>query len=470
MNKGIPIPGLRIIELKVHKDNRGWFKENWRISTTATEINTFRPSQNNVSHNQLAGVTRGFHAEPWDKYISLASGEVFGAWIDLREGDSYGHVFYSKITKNQAVFVPAGVANAFQALEDNSSYIYLVNGLWDPAEKYSFVSLFDESISVPWPIPLSEAIVSDADRRHPSLNQATSFKPKPILVSGASGQLGEALLRVLPNSSALTRGDYDLSKKNSYLTASQSNADWIVNAAAYTNVDEAESEEGRILAWKVNAQGVGNLANQCNIKDIGLLQISSDYVFNGEQTEPYLEDAPLSPINVYGQTKVAGELLAATVKRHYIVRTSWLIGSGNNFVRTIYNLAVANKPASVVADQIGRLTFTSDLAKAIRDLVITEAPFGAYNITNSGSSSSWFEIAKAIYSYVGADVKLVSPLSSEQYVTAKANSANRPKNSVLNISKFEQRTGRSLPDWKVSLSNYLDELAATDSNPKTLLT
>ncbi|MEO7905123.1 MAG: dTDP-4-dehydrorhamnose 3,5-epimerase family protein, partial [Candidatus Saccharimonadales bacterium] len=125
------IPGLLVFDLPVHGDNRGWFKENWqREKMTALGLPDFGPVQNNISFNAEKGVTRGIHAEPWDKYISVASGRVFGAWVDLRAGDSFGTVFTIEIDPAKAIFVPRGVGNAFQALEDNTAYTYLVNDHW----------------------------------------------------------------------------------------------------------------------------------------------------------------------------------------------------------------------------------------------------------------------------------------------------------------------------------------------------
>lgn len=165
-----PIPGLFEIDLVLHGDRRGWFKENYqKEKLEALGLPAFEIVQNNFSYNEEVGVTRGLHAEPWEKFISVANGRVFGAWVDLRKGPSFGTRFLLEITPAKAVFVPRGVANGYQTLEDRVTYTYLVNAHWSPDAEYDFVNLFDPTVGVPWPIPRAEAIVSDKDLSHPNL-------------------------------------------------------------------------------------------------------------------------------------------------------------------------------------------------------------------------------------------------------------------------------------------------------------
>ncbi|MGY5766695.1 dTDP-4-dehydrorhamnose 3,5-epimerase family protein, partial [Brachybacterium sp. DNPG3] len=214
-----PIPGLLVVDLPVHGDARGWFKENWqREKMLAAGLPDFGPVQNNISFNQAVGVTRGIHAEPWDKYISVATGRVFGAWVDLRAGESFGAAFWLEITPDVAVFVPRGVGNAFQTLEAPAAYTYLVNDHWSSDAEYTFVNLADETVAIPWPIPLDQAELSAKDVAHPRLGDvtpvpaatpetassagplSTSAASAPAaasagrtLVVGANGQLGRAI-------------------------------------------------------------------------------------------------------------------------------------------------------------------------------------------------------------------------------------------------------------------------------------
>ena len=224
------IGGLKVVDLAVHGDSRGWFKENWqRAKMTALGISDLKVVQNNISYNDSRGVTRGIHAEPWDKFISVAHGSVFGA---------------------------------------------------------------------------------------------------------------------------------------------------------YTAVDRAETPEGRAIAWKANATGPALLARTCAEHGITLVHVSSDYVFDGT-AEVHTEDEPLSPLSVYGQTKAAGDIAVAGCPRHYIMRSSWVIGEGHNFVKTMKGLSdrVADPEdklaqVTVVDDQLGRLTFTRDMAAAIFHVLGTHAPTG----------------------------------------------------------------------------------------------
>ena len=224
------IGGLKVVDLAVHGDSRGWFKENWqRAKMTAPGISDLKVVQNNISYNDSRGVTRGIHAEPWDKFISVAHGSVFGA---------------------------------------------------------------------------------------------------------------------------------------------------------YTAVDRAETPEGRAIAWKANATGPALLARTCAEHGITLVHVSSDYVFDGT-AEVHTEDEPLSPLSVYGQTKAAGDIAVAGCPRHYIMRSSWVIGEGHNFVKTMKGLSdrVADPEdklaqVTVVDDQLGRLTFTRDMAAAIFHVLGTHAPTG----------------------------------------------------------------------------------------------
>ena len=164
------IPGLFVIDLVLHEDSRGWFKENFqKAKMEELGLPPFEPVQNNFSFNKDAGVTRGLHAEPWEKFISLANGKVFGAWVDLRQGPTFGKVFTLELTPGKAVFVPRGVANAYQTLEPNVTYTYLVNEHWSPEAKYQATNLFDPQLHIDWPITKEQAIVSEKDLGNPLL-------------------------------------------------------------------------------------------------------------------------------------------------------------------------------------------------------------------------------------------------------------------------------------------------------------
>ncbi len=450
-----PIEGLTVYDLTVHGDNRGWFKENWqRDKMTAIGLPDFGPVQNNVSFNAEKGVTRGLHAEPWDKYVSIGTGRVFGAWCDLREGSpTYGQSFSIELDPSKAIFVPRGVANGFQALDDGTVYMYLVNDHWSPNGEYSFVNLADPALGIDWPISLETAELSDKDRNHPILANATPIKPKKVLITGANGQLGRALQAVFPGAECVDRDSLDISSESVITARRWRDYSVILNAAAYTAVDQAETPEGKKAAWQANAHAVANLAKIAIENNLTLVHISSDYVFDGTE-EIHAENETFSPLSVYGQTKAAGDIAAALTPRHYILRTSWVIGDGNNFVKTMQSLAERGIQPSVVDDQIGRLTFTEDLANGIRHLVKADAPYGTYNLTNSGSPASWATIAKEIYQLSDKSSDDVTPVTTEEYYRGKEGIAPRPLQSTLNIDKI-QNAGFTPRDWHDALREYL---------------
>lgn len=453
-----PIPGLLLAALPVHGDSRGWFKENWqRKKMTALGLPDFGPVQNNVSFNDAVGTTRGIHAEPWDKWISVAAGRIFGAWVDLREGDTFGTVFTCEIDPSTAIFVPRGVGNAYQTLEPGTVYTYLVNDHWSPDAEYSFLNLADETANIAWPLPLADAEISDKDKNHPRLPQVTPIPPKKILVTGANGQLGHALRNRLGEADHIeytTRDTLDLTDD---LADARRWRDYevIINAAAYTAVDTAETSEGRASAWQANAAAVASLARIATEHGITIVHISSDYVFDGTKTAPYTEHDPLSPLSIYGQTKAAGDIAAATTPRHYILRTSWVIGEGNNFVRSMASLAERGIDPSVVNDQTGRLTFTDDIAVAVEHLLDTRALHGTYNVTGSGPTTSWADIARSVFRFTGNDPARVHDVSTAEYFTSAAGPvAPRPGNSVLDLSKI-MSTGYKPRDSDAALERYL---------------
>lgn len=276
-----------------------------------------------------------------------------------------------------------------------------------------------------------------------------------ILIIGANGQLGTALQNEFPKALTADVKTLDITNEKSVNAYPWKNVDIIINAAAFTNVDGAETPQGRISAWQVNATAVANLAKIATTHNIILVHISSDYVFDGSQ-KSYDEAAAFSPLSVYGASKAAGDLSASVTPKHYIIRTSWVIGNGNNFVRTMHDLAQKNIKPSVVNDQIGRLTFTPDLAAVIKHLLETEQSYGTYNCTNSGPSKSWAEIAKKVYELSGKNPNDITPISTNEYYAGKTDIAPRPHYSTLDLDKIT-KTGFVAPDWQDRLNKYIKE-------------
>ena len=455
------IPGLVVFDLPVHGDARGWFKENWqREKMTALGLPDFGPVQNNISFNDAIGTTRGIHAEPWDKWVSVATGRIFGAWVDLREGPTFGAVFTAELDSSKAIFVPRGVGNSYQTLEANTAYTYLVNDHWSPDATYSFLNLADETVAIAWPIPLVDVEISAKDIAHPRLADVTPVPPKRTLIIGANGQLGRALRAAYgdaPHVEYADRGALDLTSPDLSSARRWRDVGTIINAAAYTKVDLAETDEGRRDAWATNVMGVAALARIATENDVTLVQVSSDYVFDGALDRPYREDDAICPLGVYGQTKAAGDAVVSTVPRHYTVRTSWVIGDGGNFVRTMASLAERGIDPQVVDDQIGRLTFTEDIVRAIRHLVETRADYGTYNVTASGDPLSWAQIARLVFELTGHDPARVTGVTTRDYFAKATGSvAPRPRRSTLALDKLHS-TGFAASEMIESLKLYLGD-------------
>lgn len=449
------IPGVLVLHLPVHRDHRGWFKENWqRAKMLALGLPDFAPVQNNVSFNADAGVTRGLHAEPWDKLVSVAAGRAFGAWVDLRAGESFGRVHTAELGPDTAVFVPRGVANGFQTLDPETAYSYLVNEHWSESARasYKFVNLADPALAIAWPIGLPDATLSDADREHPLLDDVAPFEARRMLILGAQGQLGRALTQRHPDAVALGRAQFDLAEVSTWGSVDWDLHDVVVNAAAYTAVDAAETPEGRREAWASNVHAVARLCELARAHRFTLVHTSSDYVFDGT-LDVHTEDEPFSPLGVYGQTKAAGDLCVSATPRHYLLRTSWVVGGGRNFVSTMTGLAEGGVEPSVICDQTGRLAFADDLAAAIDHLLDTEAPFGTYNISSDGPPMSWADVAEAVFVARGREASAVRRVETAEYNLGKE-TAPRPACSVLSLTKIKA-TGFVPRDGRAALIEYL---------------
>ena len=449
----LPIPGMVVLKIPVHADHRGWFKENWqREKMTAVGLPDFGPVQNNISFNATRGVTRGLHAEPWDKLVSVANGRVFAAWVDLREGPSFGVSHHLELDPSVTVFVPRGVANGYQALEDNTAYTYLVNEHWQPGGAYACLDLADPTVGLPWPIDLAEAVLSDKDRANPHLDGVTPLPPRRTLILGGQGQVGRAFAAEFPDAVSVDLDELDLTDPGALAAWRWADYDIVLNAAAYTAVDAAETPEGRRAAWAANATMPARLAALAAKHRFTLVHISTDYVFDGT-AEEHTEDEPLTPLGVYGQTKAAGDVAVSGAPRHYLLRSSWVVGEGKNFVRTMERLARDGVSPSVVCDQVGRLTFASELARAARHLLETHVPYGTYNLTNAGPPTSWADVAKAVFTLCGRSADDVTPITTEQYAASTV-AAPRPHSSALDLSRI-RATGFEPTDAADELRRYL---------------
>lgn len=277
-----------------------------------------------------------------------------------------------------------------------------------------------------------------------------------VLVTGVSGQLGYDVARVLAQRGIEYRGtsskDLDITDRAAVEHLMQAyRPDAVIHCAAYTKVDLAEDEPER--CWAVNADGTRNLAAACREIGAKMLYISTDYVFPGTGEQLRRTDDPVSPVNTYGRSKLAGELaVQSLLETYFIVRISWVFGkNGNNFVKTMLRLAETRTELTVVCDQIGSPTYTADLAPLLCDMVQTER-YGIYHATNGGTCA-WSEFAKAIFELADKQVT-VYPIPTSAYPTR----AVRPLNSRMSKECLHSNGFQELPEWKNALARYLKEI------------
>ncbi|MET4703217.1 dTDP-4-dehydrorhamnose reductase [Frigoribacterium sp. UYMn621] len=269
------------------------------------------------------------------------------------------------------------------------------------------------------------------------------------LITGAAGMVGQDLQQALSGReiTALRRADLDITDFDAVRDAVDGH-DVVINAAAYTKVDDAEEHEDE--AFEINATGAENLAIAASQTSARLVQLSTDYVFDGTAKSPYGESAPLHPISAYGRTKAAGEqrVLSAYRNGSYIVRTAWLYGAGGpNFTKTMLRLAASHETVSVVTDQLGQPTWTGDLARQIVELLDADAAPGIYHATNSGEAS-WYDFTREIFRVVGLDPERVTKTTSSEFVRP----APRPDYSVLGHDGWAAAGLSPMRNWKAALS------------------
>ena len=300
-----------------------------------------------------------------------------------------------------------------------------------------------------------------------------------MFVTGVNGQLGHDVVNELSrrghvcvgsditpayaggaDGSAVTAAEYvgmditNAAQVSEVLLAARPDA--VIHCAAWTNVDGAEDEANIPKVRAINGDGTRNIANACRALDCKMMYISTDYVFNGQGTEPWQPDCKdYAPLNVYGQSKLDGELaVSGTLEKYFIVRIAWVFGvNGRNFIKTMLNAARTHDTVRVVNDQIGTPTYTVDLAVLLSDMIEAEK-YGYYHATNEGGYISWYDFTREIYRQAGVDTK-VEPVTTAEYGVSKA---ARPFNSRLDRSKLAQNGFTPLPDWKDAVARYLKEL------------
>lgn len=281
-----------------------------------------------------------------------------------------------------------------------------------------------------------------------------------IFITGAGGQLGKALSAEYVDATAVKRSDLDITDVDQLESIDWSRYDTIINAAAYVNADHSETVEGRAKTWKANAEGPRNLAKVALKHNLHLVHFSSEYVFDGTIAN-HKESEPYTPLSVYGETKAAGDLAVSLVPAHHILRTSWVVGDGHNFVKTMKNLADMRIDPKVVDDQRGRLTFTSELVRATGHMLDNNIESGTYNLSNSGKVRSWAEIAALTFDIAGHDPRRVLPVSTREYMQDKQSFAPRPEYSDLDLTKI-QITGFESRDYEPLMKDYIKSLGTVE--------
>lgn len=282
-----------------------------------------------------------------------------------------------------------------------------------------------------------------------------------VLVTGVKGQLGFDVVNELTKRGHEAIGvdiaEMDITDKNSVdAVISRVQPQAVIHCAAWTAVDAAEDEENIPKVRAVNATGTQNIADACKKIDAKMMYISTDYVFDGQGTTPWQPDCKdYKPLNVYGQTKLEGEMAVAnTLDKYFIVRIAWVFGvNGKNFIKTMLSVGKTHDSVRVVNDQIGTPTYTYDLARLLVDMIETDK-YGYYHATNEGGYISWYDFTKEIYRQAGYTTNVI-PVSTQEYGLSKA---ARPFNSRLDKSKLIENGFKPLPTWQDALARYLKEI------------
>ncbi|MDO4526532.1 MAG: dTDP-4-dehydrorhamnose reductase [Candidatus Saccharibacteria bacterium] len=295
-----------------------------------------------------------------------------------------------------------------------------------------------------------------------------------VLVTGTSGQLGYDVMMELASRGhtgigadrAESDADFEhvmldiTDSKRVFEVVNELKPDAIIHCAAWTNVDGAEASENYDKVMAVNVEGTKNLAEAAKAVDAKMMYISTDYVFDGQGERPWEpDDKNYAPLNVYGESKLKGELeVSKILDKYFIVRIAWVFGkNGNNFIKTMIKVGETHSEVEVVADQIGTPTYTFDLARLLVDMIETDK-YGYYHATNEGGYISWADFAEEIYKDAGMDVKVKAVTTEDYEKKAGKTVAKRPFNSRLNKSKLVEKGFRPLPDWRVAVRKYIAEI------------
>ena len=464
-----------IIEENRFGDDRGYFTS---VTTAQLDELGFKKFHQKSESLSCKGTVRGLHfqKDPYcqAKVVCCTKGKVLDVVVDIRkDSPTYKQYTYVELTpeNGRMLYVPRGFAHGFVALEDDTTFNYMVDNKYYPRLDGG-IPWNDPEINIPWDeifkeYGIDKPLLSEKDQKHKTLSESNlNFvrEPRRYLVTGVNGQLGYDIVRELNERGeydvlATDKDEMDITDKDQVMKIVKAyKPDVIFHCAAWTAVDKAETE-GKELCEKINVEGPKNLADAAIEVGAKLIYMSTDYVFDGEKPldELYKEDDITNPKSVYGLTKFQGEEEIRRNPKHFITRISWVFGvNGNNFIKTMLKLADKYPELKVVNDQIGSPTYTVDLAKLLVEMAHTEK-YGTYHVNNEGYCS-WAEFAQYIMESNGKDTK-IKPVTTEEYYEGKDMSqiAYRPRNSKLDKSKLEQEFYR-LPSWQDATNRYCKEL------------
>ena len=465
------IPDVLLFEPKVFGDERGFFMETFRQSIFS-DLNI---DVNFVQDNHSAScknVLRGLHYQikhPQGKLVRVTMGEIYDVAVDLRKSSAtFGHHIGVNLSASnkRMLWVPPGFAHGFLVLSEQAEFIYKCTDYYKPEYERSLL-WSDPTLAINWPLEHGQKPgLSEKDFSGSLFADAEIFFVK-VVVTGVSGQLGCSLLDTVPEAIdviGLSRLAIDFSSLGSIQNAlSEAKPDAVINAAAYTAVDAAESDSS--LAFSVNAEAVKELACYCGAEDIPLIQVSTDFVFDGNKSSPYQPLDETNPLGVYGHSKLQGERYAAEFcSQSYIVRTGWLYSEyGNNFVKTMLRLAKEREHLGVVADQVGSPTYALNLAKMIWCLLAKLPDSQVFHYSDAGIAS-WYDLSIMAFYFAKKHGLLsvipdVKPLATADYPTA----AIRPSYSVLDKQLTWNKLGFEPIHWHYSLNEMIENFKKLES-------
>lgn len=457
------IHDLYILEPKIFKDNRGYFFESFNENDFKILGLDYTFIQDNQSKS-VYGTIRGLHLQKGNaaqaKLVRVLQGRILDVAVDLRPNSpTYGQHFSVELSADnqRQLLIPRGFAHGFSVLSDTAIVAYKCDNEYRKDCEAS-IRYDDPDLGIDWRIPTKDVIISEKDSKAVTFQQFKNensfacnktYRGQKILVTGANGQLAQELHAILGDSAYyVTHSELDISDEEAVRNFFKERSfDWVINCAAYTQVDDAENHPEECDA--VNHLGALYLAKYGK----NIVHISTDYVFDGKSRKPYKETAKTNPQTVYGKTKLAGEkAVLANAKTAVVIRTSWLYSKhGKNFVKTIGRLGEEHSKICVVTDQTGSPTYAADLARTIVDILpkIQPETHEIYHFSNEGQTSR-YEFAKEILRLKGSTCT-VEPTTSEKF----SSRATRPSYSALNTEKIKKDFGIKNSNWKESLQSCL---------------